>query len=208
MVKVTGPAMSIEASGQLGNVLVAARWKGRPYIRSLTKPTNKKTPAQTGIRAMMQFLSQRWKPLGAIIQATWIDLAKTTNVSPFNAYIAHNMRRWREGRGPTQGFPATESFYTPAVTLTAAGSQRHANLSVTPEWDVGINGIMICRDTAPISAPTWRLAIKILFFDTGDGQNWTDAPLAEGTYYYMSQAFNTNGSLSPNPSTCEQALVT
>lgn len=43
MAKVTGPLMSLEASGTIGNALTFSRWVGRPYVRRYTVPGNPQT---------------------------------------------------------------------------------------------------------------------------------------------------------------------
>lgn len=46
MAKVTGPLMSLEASGTIGNALTFSRWVGRPYVRRYTVPGNPQTLIQ------------------------------------------------------------------------------------------------------------------------------------------------------------------
>lgn len=46
MAKVTGPLMSLEASGTIGNALTFSRWVGRPYVRRYTIPSNPQTLTQ------------------------------------------------------------------------------------------------------------------------------------------------------------------
>ena len=42
MAKVTGPLLSLEASGTVGDALTFSRWVGRPYVRRYTVPTAEK----------------------------------------------------------------------------------------------------------------------------------------------------------------------
>ena len=46
MAKVTGPLMSMEASGTVGDALTFSRWVGRPYVRRYTVPSNPQTLGQ------------------------------------------------------------------------------------------------------------------------------------------------------------------
>jgi hypothetical protein len=46
MAKVTGPLMSLDASGAFGGTLVFGKWKGRPTVRQLVTPSNPNTAFQ------------------------------------------------------------------------------------------------------------------------------------------------------------------
>ena len=47
MAKVTGPLMSMDASGAFGGALVFGKWKGRPTVRQLVTPANPQSANQT-----------------------------------------------------------------------------------------------------------------------------------------------------------------
>lgn len=46
MARVTGPLMSMEASGTIGQTLTFANWVGRQYVRRWTRPANPQTAGQ------------------------------------------------------------------------------------------------------------------------------------------------------------------
>ena len=46
MARVTGPLMSMEASGTIGKTLTFANWVGRQYVRRWTRPSNPQTADQ------------------------------------------------------------------------------------------------------------------------------------------------------------------
>ena len=46
MARVTGPLMSMEASGTIGKSLTFANWVGRQYVRRWTRPSNPQTADQ------------------------------------------------------------------------------------------------------------------------------------------------------------------
>ena len=46
MARVTGPLMSMEASGTIGKTLTFANWVGRQYVRRWTRPSNPQTQDQ------------------------------------------------------------------------------------------------------------------------------------------------------------------
>jgi hypothetical protein len=184
----------MEASGKLGNCLVFAKWKGRAYARSLVKPHNPKLPAQVGIRAMMRFLSQVWKTLSAPNQTTWDALAEATNISPFNAYIAYNMRRWRSGNPPTKTYPADEESDALTVSdMTTVGAPRHVDVSLTPSADTDIWGFVLCRSQTTGFTPSWANCIRVLDAAGPDEITWVDAPLDAGVYYYRAAVINVDG---------------
>ena len=65
MAKVTGPLMSMDASGKFAGALVFGKWKGRPTVRQLVTPANPQTTGQqasrNAVRAMgaIQFVLNR-----------------------------------------------------------------------------------------------------------------------------------------------------
>lgn len=57
MAKVTGPLMSMDASGKFGDALVFGKWKGRNVVRQYTKPSNPQTSLQTDTRNALRVLA-------------------------------------------------------------------------------------------------------------------------------------------------------
>lgn len=58
MAKVTGPFMSLDASGTFGNILTASKWKGRPYMRQRVTPSNPNTTGQKDVRSILGTLAK------------------------------------------------------------------------------------------------------------------------------------------------------
>jgi hypothetical protein len=56
MAKVTAPLMSMTASGKFGGALVFTTWKGRPTVRQLVIPTNRKSAGQVATRNAISVL--------------------------------------------------------------------------------------------------------------------------------------------------------
>lgn len=71
MAKVTGPLMSMDATGSYGGSLVFGKWKGRNTVRQLVKPANPQTAGQTTAR-------NRTRVTGAM--QNWVNL--TTMKAP------------------------------------------------------------------------------------------------------------------------------
>lgn len=57
MAKVTGPLMSMDASGKFGDALVFGKWKGRNVVRQYTRPANPQTALQTDTRNALRVLA-------------------------------------------------------------------------------------------------------------------------------------------------------
>lgn len=72
MAKVTGPLMSLEATGTIGDALTFSRWVGRPYVRRYAVPSNPQTLLQ-------EIHRNRFSAMGTI--ATWA----ARNTQTFNA---------------------------------------------------------------------------------------------------------------------------
>lgn len=77
MAKVTGPFMSIDASGTIYNTLTASIWKGRNYIRGFFRPTNPKTDAQFTVRTLLATAVAAWQALEAVMPASGAAGAET-----------------------------------------------------------------------------------------------------------------------------------
>jgi len=195
MARTTAPLFSLDASGSLANAVVFSKWRGRQYVRRHTIPKNPQTPAQVGIRAMMKFLSQEYKALKATIDVQFAEPAAAKNVSAFNAYVAHNMRRWRENRGPSMDYPSTETATAITIVQSLTGGQRNVLISNDPSADDGNFGIVIYRSLAAIVTVNWNLCIAIIHADAGNAVTFTDAPLAAGTYHYRSAICNETGKI-------------
>jgi len=53
MAKVTGPLMSLDASGTVGNTITFSKWNGKNYVRHRVIPQNRKTDAQASSRTFV-----------------------------------------------------------------------------------------------------------------------------------------------------------
>jgi len=194
MVKVTAPAMSMDARGSLGGTLTFSNWKGRPYVRQLVKPSNPKSAGQVATRAMMKFLGSVWANIAALSQATWDTLAAADSISAFNAYIRDNMKRWTQNDAPAQETPAAES------DLAGIASNDAATAGVGQiQYDVDITtlnqnwGIIIFRKTGSAPTGVHTEAVAVIEALTADTFTFVDTGLEPGTYYYKSQPFSLEG---------------
>lgn len=194
MAKIDGPLMSLDASGTLAGAITFSKWKGRNYVRQRVVPNNPKSGSQVGVRAMFKFLAQQWAGLTDGNQATWEDRAKITIISPFNAYMAFNQRRWRDFNTPSQEDPPTEAGTEPTgPTGTATPDGRSMILEITdgvtpPDW-----GYAIFRSLSETFSLAWSNCIAVVAWDDSGATKYVDSPLDPDTYYYNAIGFLATG---------------
>ena len=87
--RVTGPFLSIDASGTTYDVLTASIWKGRNYMRGFFRPTNPKTAAQLVVRTALATAVAAWQALYSGVQDQWNLAARDVYppISGFNYYV-------------------------------------------------------------------------------------------------------------------------
>lgn len=125
MVKVYGPMMSLDASGTLADAITFSKWKGRNYVRERVIPSNPKSGAQTGRRAMFRFLAQNWDALATADKATFQALADELVASTFNAYVSLNMQDWHNFLAPSQTLARARTNTPSDNVLTAAAWEEN-----------------------------------------------------------------------------------
>lgn len=194
MALVTAPLMSLDASGTLAKTVTFSKWKGRNYVRQTVKPHNPRTAAQTGMRAMMKFLSQAWAAISSSIASDYTSLADAYKISEFNAYLRVNLRRWRQGQGVSQDYPAEETSTPGTITMAAPdGGERNVVLTLTPSTATAIWGIAVYRDSSEITVANWNNCIAIVEPDGVNPVTYTDSPLHAGTYHYRAAFLSDDG---------------
>ena len=95
MARVTGPLMSMEASGTIGKTLTFANWVGRQYVRRWTRPSNPQTADQMDQRNAFSVIgvgvSQANKCLQVNVSTGKIDEQAIRDKTPsgmrWNGYI-------------------------------------------------------------------------------------------------------------------------
>jgi len=196
MVKVSGPLMSMAASGTIAGTMTFATWKGRAYARQRVTPANPKSALQVSMRAMMRFLSQSWTDVGSTPQGSWADRAAAHNYSPFNAFVAANQARWREFQPPAQTDPAPETGTEPVATLdSATGGVRSIDLEFTVTTLNDVWGVILFRSPTGTFTPSLANAIRVIPV-TGTGTLvYTDSGLTPGEYFYDAKFFTKEGVL-------------
>ena len=195
MVKVTAPALSLDASGSIAGAMVFSKWKGRNYIRQLVKPANPRSGLQVSMRASFRFLSQQWQNLSAADQATWETLGDQLIASPFNGFMSRNQFRWRNFTTPGKVDPITTTGTVGATpTTSAVGGERQVTISAefltaNNNWGVGVY-----RDLTTAFTPSVSNLKHVLLVDTdATAATFIDSPLVPDTYFYNYRPFTDDG---------------
>jgi hypothetical protein len=208
MAKVTGPLMSISASGTFGGTLVFSTWNGRAYVRKHVIPDNPKSAMQTGIRSLWKFLSKFWINISAPNKASWLAIATAQQISNFNAYMQYNMDRWQNFIAPTQANPAAEASSALTITtMNLTGAEGYCTVEITPSGGTSIWGYAIFRDTAEITAPSWASCIAVINADGASAVTYVDSPLEAGTYHYRCAAINVDGVMGTVKADASEAVT-
>lgn len=111
MAKVSGPFMSVDASGTIYKSLTASIWKGRNYIRGYFIPANPNTAGQQAQRALMSSAVSGWQGLTAIMPDSpplskenykdqW-DIAARDVYPPISGFNYFTMQYCLQGAMPT-----------------------------------------------------------------------------------------------------------
>lgn len=187
------PLMSIGASGSFAGAIVAATWKGRPYLRQLVTPSNPKSVAQSAFRAMFKFLGQAWADLTDNQKASWTDLASQGNYTTFNAYMKYDQDRWGRALGPVVD-PNQATAAGSDDTVGATAGVKSVSLVIN-DGDVAVGwGTVIYRKIG--SAPTgiFTEVIAVIPWIRDTGVQYTDLKLTPGlVYHYKVKSFSISG---------------
>lgn len=194
MTKVTGPAMSLDASGSLASTIVFSKWKGRNYVRQHVIPANPKSGGQVGVRSMFKYLAQIWDGLSDANKATWEDRADDLVASTFNAFMSYNQRRWRDFNTPSKEDPALGVATAPTGPTGAATPDVRAMTVVltdggnAPDW-----GYAIFRSLSSSFSLAWSNCIAVVPWSGAATTEYIDSPLEPDTYYYNAIGFMDDG---------------
>jgi len=91
MARVSGPLMSMGASGTVGKALTYGKWKGRAWVREWFTPENPKTVKQVNIRTALTLLIAAWQAQTPTVQATWDAYASPFSMAGVNKFVSKGM---------------------------------------------------------------------------------------------------------------------
>lgn len=196
--KVTGPMFSLDASGSIGGVLVASKWKGRNYFRALVKPSNPKSALQISTRAMFAFLSKEWAGLTSAEQASWQTIADQIVASPFNAYMKQNQTNWRNFLTPSQDVVIDRSAAAETVAgFTATAGVRQITIAVETDGVIGDDwGFILFRGLTTGFTPAISNVHAVFASNGTTSVTFIDTPLDPDEYFYVARIFNDVGGVT------------
>lgn len=165
MSKLTGPLLSIGATGQIGKTLVASKWRGVPYMRQYVTPQNPQTVAQTLTRDIFANLSAIWKQAGSLAIAPWERFATGQKFLGRNAFMGQNVKAMR-GEADMQlfvGSPGAKGGLAPtSIALTPGAGTLDVdftNPDAPTGWTLVSAVAAIFIDQAPEAAPAPTLIV-------------------------------------------------
>lgn len=91
MAVLTGPLMSLSASGTIAKTIVYANWKGIQYARTRVIPANPQSTQQTNTRTVFTFLQDYYKFAPTIAREPWIAATLGIPMTPINMVISKNV---------------------------------------------------------------------------------------------------------------------
>lgn len=122
MAKVTGPLLSLDASGSVAKTMTFSRWKGINYVRQRVIPTYSNSTDQAAIRDLVRDASIAWKSgatvggvvLNSAYKTAFATAASGLAMSGFNLFIRECVQK-NEGVAydGTLAVPATPGDVTP-----------------------------------------------------------------------------------------------
>ena len=164
MARVNAPLLSFGAAGQIGDTLVYASWKGRPYSRRYVIPANPRTAAQTQTRNTFRYLSRLFQYLPSTATAAWNLYGDTNRFTALNGFIKQNLSVLR-GSGGINDMVMSPSANSGLIgqdlqlTPTASGVDINITAPELPEgWTIdGATGMAI-RNVDPDTSEEYDVA--------------------------------------------------
>lgn len=210
MVKLKGPAMSVKATGSIGDVLTFSRTKKVQYIKHKPTPAQPQTGNQVSMRMMMKFLSQQWASLTDAYKASWEDAYDDAQITRYYAYIKHNLTRWRSRKAPSKQYPALEAGQAgTGIALYATGKVRHIKIKTAITTSLNeVWGLLLFHSTAGAPDPDFNKLIHVIHITDTQWHYWLNTPLPAGTHYYRVTGFTTTGRLQLGQTATDSGVVT
>ena len=96
MARVTGPLMSMSASGTVGKALTYGAWKGREWCREWFIPQNPKSFKQVNIRKALTLLIASWQTQTTEAKAKWDTYAEAFRMAGVNKFVGKGLKAYIE----------------------------------------------------------------------------------------------------------------
>lgn len=154
MAKVSGPLMSMDASGGFAGTLVFTKWKGRPVVRQLVTPSNPQTAGQVEARNAVRVAGagQRFAYLSTDIRSgqTETDLDLIKGITPGGQAWNGTLVKAMIGAGQVN-YDAAETAWT-ALNGTAQTAWGTAAAALSPAIPAVAQGATGGGSATPMAA--------------------------------------------------------
>lgn len=196
MVKLKGPGLGLAAAGSVGGEVSFANWKGKPYLKTKSRPKQPNTESQIALRAIMRFLSKAWAAIDPALKATWNELAAATTISPFNAYQAYNIKRWHNFKAPSTTYPCEERLdYSNYVFYGVTGGPRSVLHDLTSGTQFHGWGYLLHKLTDTDDDRRWDNLFYAFTVPEAGEYRHTTSPHPAGTHHWMCTNFSLDGKM-------------
>lgn len=142
----------------------------------------------------MTFLSMSWRELTTTQKDLWIPQAAAISVSPFNAYVKSNMKRFTQFDGPQVVPSPSASTAASMGTLTPVGGIKQIDWSQAVTTPNDMTGILVAMSTTSGFTPS-RSNIVQARYGTTSPVAGVITTLAAGTYYVRTASLQEDGTI-------------
>lgn len=194
MVRVKAPFGGLAATGKLAGILGFSEQRGGTTVGKKRNPKQPRTPAQLATRIYMKWLSNQWSTFNIAEKDSWTPPGIDAGVPPYNAFISHNINRFKHLPGiqywvaehpcyPSIAYPTTlltdaADFASPAI-LNGAGKFRirYTLSPLNDNWLMAVHQISAAHPEA-----IYQNLIAIWTATAGGVQDYWVDPAPIGAY--------------------------
>lgn len=208
MAVVSAPLLSFGASGQVAKSMVYASWKGRPYVRRFTIPSNPQSSGQTLTRSAFSWLNSVWKVAPENFRTAWVAAAKGQVLTDRNLFIKQNLPTLRPQADLTGLVmsPSAKGGLIGDITVTpGAGQITVAGVPPSPlpsGWTVIRMIAAIIKQQDPQSGTDFDVLVmedltspySVVFTQPGSAEHW----MAGAWFEYQKSALATDLAYGPS----------
>jgi hypothetical protein len=198
MTVVQGPCFSLSARGTLNDTITFAKIGRTAYTKAYCTPRNPKSAGQTGIRAMVKFLTKLWSSLSTANKTNFQQLADDYNLSLYHAFLKFNLNRWTNHLPPISDLL---SSYKPTGTNIIMGHIVNDKLHTFSHGIIGESGTVLGSEfhvsTIPGFTPTRSTCVIVSDNTSYEPPFWYIRTIWTSpdyqTYYVKARYFLTSG---------------
>lgn len=195
MPRLKAPALSLAASGTLGDALTYHATNRGTIAKKKSKPRDPRSEKQIDIRAVMRWLQNHWAAVSDADRASFAPIAQAKALPLYQAYLHFNLANWKHRRAPVDN-PANPwtNFADTSLEPGAFPQPRAILIELAPTWLISSPIYLLGRTTDPL-LPIDRYPIIAILNDTSpDTTIYTDNDVrAPNEYFYVTAEFNTLG---------------